>query len=121
MHTEGGNLSVHLDYSTHPKMNLQRKINLIIYLEEGYDSSWGGDLELWSHNPDTKKPGHCVRSVEAKFNRAIIFDTTQNSWHGVPSKLKCPPGKARKSFAVYYLTELSNTAVDRFRAHYEQT
>jgi len=121
MHTQGGNLSVHLDYSIHPKMNLQRKINLILYLEEGYESEWGGDLELWSHNPEKNKPGHCVKSIEAKFNRAVFFDTTQNSWHGVPSKLNCPPGKARKSFAVYYLTELSNTAVDRFRAHYVET
>ena len=60
-----------------------------------------------------------MKSIEAKFNGRVL-DTTQTHG-GVPSKLNCPPGKARKSFAVYYLTELSNTAVDRFRAHYVET
>ena len=38
MHKAGGNLAIHLDYSIHPKMNLQRKLNLILYLEEDYDA-----------------------------------------------------------------------------------
>ena len=118
MHVKGGNLAVHLDYSKHPKIPLQRKLNLILYLEDGYESSWGGDLQLWSHDEENKKPGEMVKTIEAKFNRAVIFDTTQNSWHGIPTKLECPKGKARKSFAVYYMTDLTDTAVDRFRAHY---
>ena len=99
-------------------MNLQRKINLILYLEEGYQSDWGGDLESWSHNPEKNKPGHCVKSIEAKFNRAVFFDTTQNSWHGFPEPIHPPAGKMRKSFAVYYMTDITKTAEERYRAHY---
>lgn len=103
-HTKGGNLNVHLDYSLHPKLSLQRKLNLIVYMAPDWQSSWGGGLELWSHDPETNKPKSLVKTVENKFNRAIIFDTTQNSWHGLPNKLTCPEGSVRKSFATYYLT-----------------
>ena len=30
MHGKSGNLAMHLDYSIHPKLNLQRKLNLIV-------------------------------------------------------------------------------------------
>ena len=118
MHQAGGNLALHLDYSIHPKLNLQRKLNLIIYLEEDYDPAWGGGLELWSHDGENNKPLEKVKVVEPKFNRAILFDTTQNSWHGFPEPIRVPEGKMRKSFAVYYMTDITSTAVDRFKARY---
>ena len=46
IHGRGGKLNIHLDYSIHPKSGLQRKLNLIVYLTEGWDSEWGGGLEL---------------------------------------------------------------------------
>ena len=118
MHQAGGNLALHLDYSIHPKLNLQRKLNLIIYLEEDYDPAWGGGLELWSHDEENNKPLEKIKVVEPKFNRAILFDTTQNSWHGFPEPISVPEGKMRKSFAVYYMTDITSTAVDRFKARY---
>ena len=118
MHQSGGNLALHLDYSIHPKLNLQRKLNLIIYLEEDYDPAWGGGLELWSHDDENNKPLEKVKVIEPKFNRAILFDTTQNSWHGFPDPIQVPDGKMRKSFAVYYMTDITSTAVDRFKARY---
>ena len=33
IHGDGGKLNPHLDYSIHPKLGLQRKLNLILYLE----------------------------------------------------------------------------------------
>ena len=97
MHGKGGRLSVHLDYSIHPKLNLQRKLNLILYLEEDYDPAWGGSLQFWSHDEKTKKPKDKIREVEPIFNRAVLFDTTQNSWHGFPEPIHPPAGKMRKS------------------------
>lgn len=121
MHSRGGNLAVHLDYSIHPKLDLQRKLNLILYLEEDYDPSWGGCLEFWSHNATTNQPLEKVKVIEPYFNRAILFDTTQNSWHGFPNPIVCPDGKMRKSIAVYYLTDITSTAVERYKAHYVKT
>jgi len=103
IHANNGNLNPHLDYTIHPKTNLQRRINLIIYLEKNYKSKYGGHLGLWEHDEKTGQPGKLVKEVFPKFNRAIIFDTSQNSWHGLSKNIKLPKNVYRKSIAVYYL------------------
>lgn len=118
---KGGKLNVHLDYSIHPKLKLQRKLNLIIYLTEDWDYTWGGNLEFWSHNQDTNKPDKKFVTVDNVFNRAVIFDTTQNSWHGFPEPITCPEDKYRKSLAVYYLTDPPEGTDQRPRALYAPT
>jgi len=102
-HTTGGNLNMHLDYNIHPKLGMQRKLNIIIYLVKDWDISYGGGLELWTHNDETNRPKNHAKTIDLKFNRAVLFDTTQNSWHGLPYPLKCPEGKVRQSMAAYYL------------------
>jgi len=121
IHGRGGKLNVHLDYSIHPKLKLQRKLNLIIYLTEDWNSEWSGGLELWSHNEETKKPDKKEVVIENIFNRAILFDTTQNSWHGFPKPLTCPEDTYRKSLAVYYLTDPPEGTDPRPRALYAPT
>ena len=69
-----------------------------------------GHLGLWSHNTTTKQPDQLISEVEPVFNRVIIFDTTQHSWHGMSRLLKLPKGIYRKSLAVYYLTKPKNTS-----------
>lgn len=101
-HGRGGKLNVHLDYNLHPKLHFQRRLNLIVYLTPGWKPEWGGHLGLYS-DPET-----LVKTVEPKFNRAIIFDT-RGSWHGLPAPLTCPPDVTRNSFAVYYLCEPTTT------------
>lgn len=106
IHGIGGNLNPHLDYSIHPKCGLQRKLNIIIYLsQELRPIVHKGHLGLWSHNETDNQPNELVKEVAPNFNRAIIFDTTQQSWHGMSQKLQVPKGIYRKSLAVYYLTE----------------
>lgn len=117
----GGKLNVHLDYSIHPKLKLQRKLNLIIYMTEDWNSEWGGSLELWSHNKEKNKPLNKIVTVDNIFNRAVLFDTTQNSWHGFPEPMTCPDGKYRKSLAVYYLTDPPEGTDPRPRALYAPT
>jgi len=121
IHSKGGKLNIHLDYSIHPKTGLQRKLNLIVYLTEGWKSEWGGGLELWSHNSKTKLPLKQEKVIDNVFNRAILFDTTQNSWHGLPQPLDCPEGVYRKSIAVYYMTDPLNNTDPRNRALYAPT
>lgn len=117
-HAQGGNLNIHLDYSIHPKLKMERHYNLIVYMTPNWDTSWGGGLELWSHNYETEQPNQCITRLENKFNRAVIFDTTQNSWHGLPEKLSCPQDALRCSLAMYYVTNPSNTASTRLRASF---
>jgi hypothetical protein len=121
IHGRDGKLNVHLDYSIHPKLKLQRKLNLIIYLAENWNNDWGGGLELWSHNEENNKPKRKEVTVDNIFNRAVLFDTTQNSWHGFPEPLSCPENAYRKSLAVYYLTDPPEGTDQRPRALYAPT
>jgi Rps23 Pro-64 3,4-dihydroxylase Tpa1-like proline 4-hydroxylase len=105
MHGPGGNLNPHFDYSIHPKVGLQRKVNIIIYMSSSLKDEHGGHLGLWAHDPVNDAPGDLIKVVQPKFNRAVIFDTTQNSWHGMCRPLTQPDGIYRKSLAVYYLTD----------------
>jgi Rps23 Pro-64 3,4-dihydroxylase Tpa1-like proline 4-hydroxylase len=121
MHKRGGKLNIHQDYSIHPKLGLERKINLILYLSENWDSQWGGGLELWSHNHEINKPNQCEKVIDCKFNRAVIFRTDQFSWHGLPAPISCPEGIFRKSLALYYLSHPSENASPRQRALFAPT
>lgn len=116
IHGSGGALNVHQDYSIHPKIPYQRKLNLIIHLSESWDAQWGGGLELWSHDEETNKPKEMIKTVDVKYNRAIIFDTTQFSWHGFSKEMTQPQGIYRKTLAMYYLQEPDNTAQNRHKA-----
>lgn len=105
IHGTGGKLNPHFDYNIHPKLGLQRWWNIIIYLSEDLKPEHGGHLGLWSHDPETNMPKKLEKEIEPKFNRAVIFNTTQNSWHGMSRELIQPDGIYRKSLAVYYLKD----------------
>jgi len=115
MHGKGGNNNIHLDYNMHPKLHMQRKLNLIVYLTKNWKHEWGGGLELWSHDEATNSPSACVKTVDNLYNRAILFDTSQNSWHGLPKHIDCPEGVIRKSLAAYYVCPAGQTE-NRVRA-----
>jgi Rps23 Pro-64 3,4-dihydroxylase Tpa1-like proline 4-hydroxylase len=115
-HTTSGKLNVHLDYSIHPKLKYERRFNLIIYITPEWNSLWGGGLELWTHDYENNTALELFSTVENKFNRAVLFDTTQNSWHGLPRDLACPNGIMRQSLAIYYVSEPSENASSRKKA-----
>ncbi len=121
IHGKGGKLNTHLDYSIHPKLGLQRKLNIIIYLNQNWQEEWGGSLGLWDHDSLTRGPGELKKKITPKFNRAVIFDTTCNSWHGLPDPLTCPEGEYRKSLATYYLTTPHENASKRGKALFAPT
>lgn len=116
MHGRSGNNNIHLDYSIHPKLGMQRKLNIIVYLTKDWNPSWGGGLELWSHDENINRPKDLIKIVDNKYNRAIVFDTTQNSWHGLPKFISCPEGIIRKSLAGYYVKTAPSDVDNRGRA-----
>lgn len=121
MHGNGGKLNPHLDYNIHPKLGLQRKLNLIIYLCENWRDSWGGHFGLWEQNKDTGRPGKLVKEIPVGFNKAVIFDTTQNSWHGLSREVVAPENCYRKSLAIYYLCAAPLGTENRGRALFAPT
>jgi hypothetical protein len=98
--SRGGFLNVHTDFSVHHyHPDWERRVNLILYLNPEWQTSWGGSLEFWER--DMKR---CVASYAPLLNHAVIFDTDRNSLHGFPDPLRCPEGISRKSLALYYYT-----------------
>ena len=120
IHKRGGKLNTHLDYSLHPKLGKQRKLNIIIYLNPDWQKNWGGSLGFWG-NESSDQPGDLIKQVWSKFNRAVIFDTTQNSWHGLPEPLTCPENQYRKSMATYYLVDPPHGVDERGKALFAPT
>jgi hypothetical protein len=95
----GGSLEVHADYSYHPKLKVDRRINVLVYLNKDWKEEYGGHFELW----DRELTGAEVK-VLPLFNRCAIFSTTSYSYHGQPTPLTCPPDRTRKSIATYYFS-----------------
>lgn len=95
----GGFLKLHVDFHKHQKTKLDRRINLLVYLNEDWKEEYGGHFELWER--DMSK---CAVRIAPLFNRVAIFSTTGDSWHGHPDVLTCPPDRSRKSLALYYYT-----------------
>lgn len=93
----GGYLKVHADFNKHPQLSLDRRLNLLIYLNEDWLPEYGGDLELWS--ADMKE---CVQKIAPIAGRCVIFGTTSTSFHGHPHPLTCPEDRSRDSVALYY-------------------
>jgi len=96
---QGGHLSVHADFNYHAPLNLERRINVLIYLNKDWKDEYGGQLELWDNDMKT-----CMESIVPVFNRCVIFNTTSTSNHGNPQPIKHPDGKSRRSIALYYYT-----------------
>jgi len=95
----GGKLDVHADFNWHQHLNLDRRLNAILYLNYEWQESWNGHLELWD-----KEMSACQIKLLPIFNRLVVFETTDFSYHGHPEPLKCPPEITRKSMAWYYYT-----------------
>ncbi len=93
----GGKLAVHADFNHHTKLNLERRINVLIYLNKDWKEEYGGHFELWN-----KEMTAAEQKVLPLFNRCAIFSTTSTSYHGHPDPLRCPPDRTRKSLATYY-------------------
>jgi hypothetical protein len=102
----GGFLEVHADFNHLKKYNLERRINLLLYLNEDWKDEYNGQLELWDRKTMTKS-----KSVSPIFNRCVVFSTTKESLHGHPAPLATPPGIARRSLALYYYTNTWDPAV----------
>lgn len=95
----GGFLKIHTDFNYHKKLKLDRRINVLLYLNDDWDESYGGELELWNQDMST-----CIRKIQPIINRLVVFSTTDTSFHGHPVPLTCPEDRSRRSLALYYYT-----------------
>lgn len=103
----GGFLKVHVDFNLHPKLKIERRLNLLTYLNRNWRDEYGGHLELW--DGDLQK---CVKRLAPIFNRTVIFATGERSYHGHPHPLTTPPEISRKSISLYYYTAITVPNLD---------
>jgi len=95
----GGLLDVHVDGNYHDATGLNRRINAIVYLNPEWHPEWGGEFGIYDSEGEV-----CVKRVAPLFNRLVIFDSHDFSFHGLPEPLGFPPGTSRKSIILYYYT-----------------
>ncbi|NER31050.1 MAG: 2OG-Fe(II) oxygenase [Symploca sp. SIO1C4] len=118
---KGGYLKIHADFNRNKKLRLDRRLNLLLYLNKDWQEEYGGHFEMWD-----KDMTKCHKKILPIFNRCVIFSTTDFSYHGHPEPLTCPEGWTRKSLALYYYSngrpseEISGAHSTLFRAKPEE-
>jgi len=103
--TNGGFLNVHVDFNklTNTSATLDRRLNLIVYFNKKWSSEKGGFLELWDMQKNNR-----IENISPIFNRCVIFETNEISFHGHPKPLKVDSNESRKSLSIYYYTKGRN-------------
>lgn len=95
----GGFLKIHADFNKHRETGLDRRLNVLVYLNKDWKDEYGGHFELWNRDMT-----ECVSKVPPTFNTLAMFTTSDFSYHGLPNPLTCPPDRSRKSLALYFYT-----------------
>ncbi len=100
----GMSLDAHVDFNHHPSERWHRRLNLIVYLNPEWDADWGGELELF-RDPQVDRVAE--RRIVPQFNRCVIFETSERSWHAF-SRITLPETRStltRRSLALYFYTK----------------
>jgi len=92
-------LAIHAGLNIHSQTQLYRRLNVLVYLNEGWREKWGGCVGLWSENMK-----NCVDKIAPLFNRMVVSNTTEKSFHGHPDALDCPTDVVRPSLPLHYYT-----------------
>ncbi|MCI0561555.1 MAG: 2OG-Fe(II) oxygenase [Nitrososphaera sp.] len=111
---KGGHLSIHADFNIYPTLKLIRRVNIIVFLNEGWCEEYGGHLELWDKDMTAAQT-----RVLPVMGRAVAFNTDRYSYHGHPDPLQVPEGSYRRSIALYYYTAPTKN-LDTYRTYSTQ-
>ena len=97
---KGGLLDVHVDGNYHDASGLNRRMNALLYLTPGWQPEWGGEFGIYDETGNK-----CIKKVAPLFNRLVVFDTHDKSWHGLPDPVNFPHDNPRRSLLLYYYTK----------------
>jgi len=100
----GQALDCHVDFNFQIEGGFHRRANLLLYLNKEWDPAWGGAIELHANprRPDADE----FKQFNVIFNRAVIFETNEYSWHGF-RRIQLPADRlhlSRKCLSIYLYT-----------------
>ncbi len=95
----GGYLGIHADFNYHKPMHLERRLNVLIYLNPDWKPEYGGAFEIWTDDMQEQ-----IATYPPVMNRMCCFSTSSTSMHGNPEPINHPEGIPRLSIALYYYT-----------------
>jgi Rps23 Pro-64 3,4-dihydroxylase Tpa1-like proline 4-hydroxylase len=94
----GDYLTTHLDYNLHPQLLLERRLNLVLFLNQVWSEEWGGAFDLY----DDMGEGP-VKRIYPSFGQMVLWESSELAYHGtqlVSLEAKHP----RLTLACYYLS-----------------
>ena len=94
-----GRLDIHSDFNRYVRFKLDRRVNVFLFLNRDWHETYGGHLELWARNMSS-----CAHRIAPIMGRFVAFSSTDFSFHGHPEPMELPPGRMRRSLALYYYT-----------------
>jgi hypothetical protein len=109
----GDYLDIHIDAGRHPTLGLKKQVTLGIYLSANWLDEYGCKLEIWKGtSAASEKPeiSECVESIAPLFNRLVLFNCNDVSWHGNPEPA-CGPAEAKRIFIT--ISYLSDNTIDQ--------
>lgn len=117
----GDFLNIHADAGIHPKNKKKKHLTLGLYLSKDWKEENNGHLELWTGqtaNIDNAKIFECKKSILPIFNRLLLFECNDISWHGNPVPVHCPAGEVRIFVTISYLSSDMSFRNKRERAFF---
>jgi len=93
----GDSLKVHTDFNWNEQLRLHRRLSVIIYLNENWKESWGGNLDFY----DTDR-NSIISRVVPSFGNLVVWSYDNLAYHGYPEPMKLPAGYSRKNLRLFY-------------------
>ncbi len=109
----GNRLGLHTDFNWNDQLQVNRKVNLILYLTPNWKSEWNGDLELWN-----KDNTECVKKIEPLGNRLVIWNYETWLVHGNSQILSTPDTITRDNLIHFYYTSNATWEEDPRRSKF---
>ena len=120
-YNSGDKLDIHVDAGLHPTLHLKKQITLGIYLSYEWKEEYGCHLEIWRGENSVDNGAKILERVDhiaPLFNRLVIFECNDYSWHGNPEPANCPPDSKRIFITLSYLSETTTDQNKRTKAFF---
>ena len=118
----GDKLDIHVDAGIHPTTKQKKQLTLGIYLSsKEWNDDNGGHLEIWEGENTANNNAKLIRCCEKilpKFNRMVLFDCNDFSWHGNPYPIKCEKGEKRVFVTISYVSDSTESLNKRQKAFF---